>query len=175
MHRFSSVTACKYRRFEETSSEYFQRRKHFFHHDLPLISSAFGELREGEYLLEVSQIRINEPVTLDPDRLVELCVSLGEAGTEALVTETMTQLSIGVTDMENAYRARDLRAIRNCAVKLSKKADHIGLVTFARVCGDVADCAELGISVPLAATLTRLRRLADKTLTAAWDMTGMSL
>jgi hypothetical protein len=47
--------------------------------------------------------------------------------------------------------------------------------TFARVAGDVAECANIGQIIPLTATLERLRRIADKSLNAMCDMQDISV
>jgi len=113
---------------------------------------------------------MREPVRVDPDRLVELCVSLGEVRAEALITTTMEALAKGIVEVEEAYVKQDLDHMSQRAFMLIDVANQIGMTTFACVADDVATCGRNREGVPLAATLCRLRRIADRSLSAVWDM-----
>jgi hypothetical protein len=49
-------------------------------------------------------------------------------------------------------------------------ADKIGMVTLARVAQDVGLCAGRSDAAALAATLARLTRIGDRSLSAVWDL-----
>ena len=123
----------------------------------------------------MSQLNFPDRVTLDPDRLVELCVSMGAGGAEGLIAKSMEDLAIGLCDVESAYIAHDWPRIVAEANDLMPIAEHIGMTTFSRVLGDVAECAHTVQPVALAATLERLRRIAEKSLSAVWDMQDTNL
>lgn len=124
---------------------------------------------------EICRLEIHEPVTVDPDRLVELCVSMGELQAEAMITTAIEELARGIVDAEAAYRAQDMAALQGRAAVLARTADHIGMTSFARVAEDVMSCAGACEWIPLSATLTRLRRIADRSLSAVWDMQDISV
>ena len=124
---------------------------------------------------KVARLSVNEVILLDSDKLVDLCATLGEAGAEARVSQTMISLAHGVTGIEDAYVAQDLKLLTKRVEELTALADGIGMSTFVEVAADVIGCAKSAQMVPLAATLTRLMRIADKSISAVWDMENMSL
>ncbi|WP_134014857.1 hypothetical protein [Litoreibacter halocynthiae] len=119
---------------------------------------------------DVLKLEMREPVRVDPDRLVELCVSMGEARAEALITTAMEELARGMVAIEDAYAAQNMDVLTRRADLLVKTAENIGMTTFSRVADDVAACGRLKEGVSLGATLNRLRRIADRSLSAVWDM-----
>ena len=62
--------------------------------------------------------------------------------------------------------------IRNdCSARsLTGIADQIGMNDLSRVAGDVTRCIDARDAVALAATLSRLQRIGERSLTAIWDM-----
>ena len=109
---------------------------------------------------EICELEFREAVTVDPDRLVELCVSMGELQAEGMITTAVEELARGMVDLDAGYSAQNLQVMEQRANVLAKTAQHIGMVTFARVAEDVADCARVGHWLPLAATVMRLRHAA---------------
>ncbi|SHF37779.1 hypothetical protein SAMN05444273_105328 [Litoreibacter ascidiaceicola] len=127
----------------------------------------------GCVMQDVLKLEMREPVRVDPDRLVELCVSMGEARAEALITTAMEELARGMVAIEDAYVAQNMDVLTRRADLLVKTAENIGMTTFSRVADDVAACGRLREGVSLGATLNRLRRIADRSLSAVWDMQNM--
>ena len=123
----------------------------------------------------VRKLLINEVVALDPHKLTELCVRHGEAGAEDIVGNAIEQLSIGLSKVERAYLEQDLNSLAQHASQLLPVADEIGMTTFSNVADDVITCARAAEIMPLAATLSRLIRIADKSLTAVWDMENITI
>jgi len=108
-----------------------------------------------EHVLELTFI---EPVTVDGDRLVELCVGMGEVRAEAMIA-----LSI-----DNLWRGA------NISRGLSQISENLGLGLFARVARDVEACAERMDGPALAGSLCRLMRVADSSLNSIWDLCDIS-
>jgi hypothetical protein len=129
----------------------------------------------GDQMLNVRKLLINEAVALDPHKLTELCVMHGEAGAEAIVGRTIEALSIGLAKVERAYVEQDLKSLADHASTLLPLAEEIGMTTFSNVTDDVITCARAAEIMPLAATLSRLIRIADKSLTAVWDMENITV
>lgn len=119
---------------------------------------------------ELCELELRESVTVDPDRLVELCVSMGELKAEGMITTAVEELARGMVELDSAFLAQDLELMGKRTHVLAQTARHIGMVTFARVAEDVRYCAQVGQWVPLAATVMRLRRIADRSLNAVWEM-----
>ena len=124
-------------------------------------------------LQKVVKLEVGEPVQVDPDRLVELCISMGEMRAEVLITTSMEELAKGMAAVESAYGAQNMDVLTQHASVLVKTAENIGMTTFSRVAGDVATCGRLREGIPLAATLNRLRRIAERSLNAVWDMQNL--
>ncbi|SDW74681.1 hypothetical protein [Litoreibacter albidus] len=124
----------------------------------------------GYSMQDVVKLELREPVRVDPDRLVELCVAMGEMRAEVLITTTMEDLAKGMVEVEDAYLSHDMVTLVHRADALVATANKIGMTTFSRVADDVAVCARDCGGVALAATLNRLRRIADRSLSAVWDM-----
>jgi hypothetical protein len=141
---------------------------------VPMVIPCFeGARKMGCGMKDVVKLVMREPVRVDPDRLVELCVSLGEMRAEALITTAMEELARGMVEVENAYLAQNMDSLIGHADRLVKTSENIGMTTFSRVADDVAACGRLREGTPLAATLNRLRRIADRSLSAVWDMQNL--
>lgn len=54
-------------------------------------------------------------------------------------------------------------------------AEQIGMTALARVAGDVAQTVDAGDTVATGATLSRLIRVGEKSLTVIWDQQDLSL
>ncbi|WP_420541514.1 hypothetical protein [Pseudooceanicola atlanticus] len=112
----------------------------------------------------------DEPVRLDPDRLQELYKQLGEAGAEDVVCRAMEELAVRLSHTERLFRQHKLVEMRKAARSLTGIADQIGMNDLSRVAGDVTRCIDARDAVALAATLSRLLRIGERSLTAIWDM-----
>lgn len=123
----------------------------------------------------VEKIDLSERVILDPDRLVHLCVSLGESVTESLVTASIGDIAKGMQEVEQVHLDHGLPELVNTIGRLGSVARHIGLVSFAQVACDVKECAEADDYVAFSATLARLHRIANKSETALVDLENMLL
>ena len=82
-------------------------------------------------------LRHDEGVRLDPDRLVALYSDLGEAGAEQVVCRAMEELAGRLTEIQRFADDGDIAAMTRSARLLVKVAEQIGMLTFARVAGDV--------------------------------------
>lgn len=116
-----------------------------------------------------------ESVRLDRDRLNELYLQLGEAGAEDVVCRAIEELAVRLAQCERCWRQRQREDLRKHARSLIAIADQIGMCDLARVAGDVTNACDAGDDVAVAATLYRLIRLGDRSLTAVWNLQDLSL
>ena len=65
---------------------------------------------------------------------------------------------------------REIAAIPRLAIEIASLGDGIGLCTLASVARAVARCAETGDGAALGATLARLGRVADRSISEIWDI-----
>ena len=116
-----------------------------------------------------------EGVRLDAARLVTLVSDLGDRGAELVVSQAMEAMALLLADMEEHYCDGETRAICHGARQLAQIAAEVGMTTLARVANDVDLCAGRGDMVAFAATWARLLRIADRSLTAIWDLQGSAM
>jgi len=145
--------------------------------DLRLQHSRLGKgtRKEGNGVNFVSKLRHDENVRLDPDRLVALYAELGEAGAERLIGAAMEELAVRIALVQKAAQAGQVDRLGPAVEKLHELAEQVGMQALARVGQDVLNCAQAGDGAGVAATVARLVRIGDRSLTAVWDLQDMTI
>lgn len=118
---------------------------------------------------QFTRLRPEESVRLERGRLSALYTSVGEVQAEEIICRAMEELAMRLALMERAYAAGEFAALAKGARGLVAIADQVGMTGLVRVAGDVACCAERRDGTALGATLARLMRIGDRSLTAVWD------
>lgn len=121
-------------------------------------------------MLELKHMNIVESVWVDPDRMVELSVALGDAAAESLIMQAMNELADSMSVLEAAYLAKNPERMEREAGKFKELSEHVGMSTMARVAWDVQECLHVNDEVALGATMSRLRRATDRLSTAFWEI-----
>jgi len=124
---------------------------------------------------QVLKIRPSEPVQVNQERLGALYTQLGEANAEDVVCRAMEELALRLAQCDKLYRESKLVDLRKNARSLIAIADQIGMNSLGRVARDVTQCVDDKDEVALAATLSRLIRIGERSLTAIWDHQDLSL
>ncbi|MCF6234293.1 MAG: hypothetical protein L3J36_14510 [Rhodobacteraceae bacterium] len=117
----------------------------------------------------------NETVRLDPDRLGGLYHQLGETGAEDVVCRAIEELAVRLSHCERLWRQQDHAGLRKCTRSLIAIADQIGMTALARVAGDVTYAIDSIDTPAVGATLFRLLRVGERSLTAVWDLQDLSI
>ncbi|QDC08382.1 hypothetical protein FHY55_03600 [Oceanicola sp. D3] len=126
-------------------------------------------------MAHVSVLNVEDDIRLDPERLGTLYYQLGHQGAEDVVCRAMEELAVRLADVDARFREHDWPELARMARGLIAIADQIGMVGLARVAGDVAQAAR-ALDIPaIGATLARLGRIADRSLTEVWDAQDLSL
>lgn len=112
---------------------------------------------------------------LDQDQLSALYLQLGQSGAEDVVCRAIEELAVRLSHCERLWRQQDDPGLRKCARSLIAIAEQIGMNTLARVAGDVTSAADTGDRAATAATLFRLIRIGERSLTAVWDLQDLSV
>lgn len=112
---------------------------------------------------------------MDSDRLNGLYRQMGDKDATDVLCRTVEELAIRLSNCERFWRQRDWAALRKCARSLVAIAEQIGMVALARVAGDVAQSVDAGDAVATGATLWRLIRVGEKSLTVIWDQQDLSI
>jgi hypothetical protein len=123
----------------------------------------------------VLKIGLTETVSVDPDRLGALYAQLGEAGAEDVVCRAMEELALRLSHCGRLHANANWNDLRKCARSLIAISDQIGMHVLARVATDVIQCIDARDTVAIAATLARLVRIGEQSLTAIWDLQDMSI
>jgi len=114
-------------------------------------------------------LEFEEAVTLDPERLARLYADLGDRDADRLICDAMEDLALSLARIGRAYAARDLDAIARLAQDMEWLSARIGLGKLEKVAESVRICAARGDVPGLDATLARLSRVGDRSLSAVWD------
>ena len=117
----------------------------------------------------------SETANLDHDQLGTLYAQLGAVGAEDVLRRAMEELALRLSHSERQFQDDDLEEMRKSTQSLIAIAEQIGMRKLARVAGDVCLVIDADDRVALAATLTRLMRVGEASLTAVWDMQDMSI
>jgi hypothetical protein len=124
---------------------------------------------------EVIRIGLSEQIQLDQGRLGALYSQLGEKGAESVVCRAMEELAARMSQCETFWRANDSEKLRKQAKSLIAIADQIGMDRLAIVAGDVTASIDEKDEVATAATLSRLLRIGERSLSAIWSMEDQSI
>lgn len=116
-----------------------------------------------------------EVVRLNAGRLEELYMQLGEAGAEDVVCRALEELAVRLSHTERCHREGRLADMRKSARGLIAIADQIGMQALSRVAADVTVAADRRDPVAVAATLSRLLRIGDTSLSEVWEMQDLSI
>ncbi|SDX37228.1 hypothetical protein SAMN05444358_10564 [Ruegeria halocynthiae] len=116
-----------------------------------------------------------ESVRLDPDRLSSLYHQLGDTNAQDVLCRTVEELAVRLSNCERFWRKRDWVGLRKCAKSLIAISEQVGMTALARVAGDVAHTVDSGDAVATGATLSRLIRVGERSLTAVWDQQDLSV
>ena len=123
----------------------------------------------------IENLRMDEPVRLDPDRLVVLYAELGQFAAERLIAAAMEDLAVHLVAVQLAARDQRGDLLDRGAAEIARLARQVGMEPVARVAQDLRDCVTREDRVGQAAVLARLVRLAERSLTAVWDYQDMQL
>lgn len=121
----------------------------------------------------IEKLRMDEPVRLDPDRLVALYAQLGQIGAERMIAAAMEDLAEHLVTMQLAAREGKADVLTHASGELARLATQVGMVLLAQVAGDLSACMARHDVAAQAAVLARLVRIAERSLTAVWDLQDM--
>ena len=100
---------------------------------------------------------------------------LGESAAEDVVCRAIEELAIRLTHCERLWRDGNLPGLRKSARSLIAIAEQVGMMSLARVANDVTQSIDIDDRAALGATLFRLIRIGERSLTAVWDLQDLSV
>jgi len=126
-------------------------------------------------MIMLGKLEPTETVRLDNIRLDELYQRLGPISAENVISCAMEELAVRLSRISKAYKAGNLDDVRRIADSLGTIADQVGMPVLGRVAANVADLCLCNDGAALAATMSRLIRLGEKSLMAVWDLQDLSV
>lgn len=120
-------------------------------------------------MANLTVLAVQEPVQVDARRLDEIVDELGETAAHNIICVALEQLAHALAEVRESAMAGDMPQLLSRAELLSRLAWQVGLTSLAGVAVDVARCAEQRDATGLAATLARLMRIGNRSLTEIWD------
>ncbi|MGR3760971.1 hypothetical protein ACUXV3_12695 [Roseobacteraceae bacterium NS-SX3] len=126
-------------------------------------------------MAHILTVNHKENVRLDPGKLSELYSQLGETGAEDVVCRAIEELAVRLSHCERLWRQNDMDNLRKSARSLIAIADQIGMTAMASIARDVTETAASGDQPATAATLFRLLRVGERSLTAVWEQQDLSI
>lgn len=112
---------------------------------------------------------------MDADRLTFIYQSLGDTAADRMLCEAMEELALGLARIGRARAAGDLAMVAALADTLERLGARIGLPKLRIVAISVSDCARRADMAALDATLARLSRVGNSSLSAVWDPRDQSI
>ncbi len=134
-----------------------------------------GAWEKGKRVEQVMVLAPKEIARLDPDRLDALYSQLGPSAAEDVVCRAMEELAVRLSHIERLFRQKSWEEMRKNTRALVAIAEQIGMIGLARVGSHVMHCIDDADLTALAATLSRLARLGEQSLTAIWDLQDLSI
>ncbi|KIN75320.1 hypothetical protein Z945_149 [Sulfitobacter noctilucae] len=126
-------------------------------------------------MMQVLQMKPMENVSVDQDRLGALYSQLGPVGAEDVVCRALEELGMRLSQCSTLFHENDRAGLRKNTRSLIAIADQIGMHALSRVAADVTNCIDHGNTVSVAATLSRLIRIGERSLTAVWDIQDITI
>ncbi len=117
-----------------------------------------------------------ETVRLNQDQLAALYQQLGHTGAEDVVCRAIEELAVRLSHCERLWREKDNAALRKSARSLIAISEQIGMNTLCARRRGMSPVPWLPVIwSPSAATLFRLIRIGERSLTAVWDLQDLSV
>jgi len=123
----------------------------------------------------VVELRQSERILIDAPRLEALFRQMGDRAAEGFVMDSIEDISDRLAEIELATRNSSLEDVPFKAGRVANLCDDIGLISLARVAGDLGAAATRGDLVAYRAVWERLVRIGDRSLAQVWELPGLSL
>lgn len=119
--------------------------------------------------MRVRKLQPLETVGLEFERVEWLLNRYGPEKGEIELGTAMEEMAAIMHEVYVAWERSDAAAVRIHALALQSVADRLGMLQAARVAGDVIAVSSSDDAAALAATVSRLCRVGERSLIAIWD------
>ena len=121
----------------------------------------------------MEHVKLNLPdehSCLEIKPLLSICRNLAVPQAAELLCREMEQLAALLTECQKGYAKSEYSVVRQKLDELEAFSKLIGLPVLERVGRAVQNCIEVYDPVALSATMSRLLRMGEQSLTALWDL-----
>ena len=121
----------------------------------------------------MEHVKLNLPdehSCLEIKPLLSICRNLAVPQAAELLCREMEQLAALLTECQKGYAKSEYSVVRQKLDELEAFSKLIGLPVLESVARDVQNCIEVYDPVALSATMSRLLRMGEQSLTALWDL-----
>jgi len=123
----------------------------------------------------VTVLRHEETVRINPDRLTELFLNLGETAAEEFICRAVEDLAIKISEIKRAASNKQYDLLQLSSEQVAEIATRVGLTSLARVALDVDYCLKIETDTALSAIVARLIRIGEMSLLKVWDERDLSV
>ena len=124
---------------------------------------------------EVVELRLFETVKLNEERLGSLYSQLGEDGAESVMCRAMEELAARMALCQSLWHEGKTAQLRKNARSLIAISEQIGMQRLSQVANDVTRSIDDKDPVAVSATLSRMLRIGERSLSAVWSLQERSL
>ncbi len=119
--------------------------------------------------MNISVLALAEPVRVNGHKVEAIVGELGETGARNVIGLAVEQIAVTLSEIQRSAEAGDQAAVVARTERLARLAWQVGLVTLTGVAIDVGTCAEKRDRPGFAATLARLLRVGNRSVTEIWE------
>ncbi len=119
--------------------------------------------------MNISVLALAEPVRVNEQRVDAMVQELGETGARNVLGLAVEQIAVTLSKIQRMAQAGDQAAVVARTERLARLAWQVGLVTLSGVAIDVGTCVERCDGPGFAATLARLLRVGNRSVTEIWE------
>lgn len=124
--------------------------------------------------MKLARLATHETVSIDHRRLGDIVAELGISGAHNVIGLAVEQIALALVALRDLAVAGDMESAAQQADRLSRLAWQVGFLSLAAVAMDVMATAERHDHPAFAATVARLGRVGNKSLTDVWEMEALS-
>ena len=125
-------------------------------------------------LNNVTVLAQSDAIEIDTNCLGSLYAEMGAARADAVVCTALEDIANGLSLIERSYYRGDAAGVTTAAKTLAGVARKIGLFELAQVASSVVSLTQSSDQTALAASLARLVRMGDRSLTAIWEVQDLN-
>lgn len=111
---------------------------------------------------------------MDVDRIRKLYADLGPTRAEDVICRAIEEMALRLFRSDGLWTVRDIDRLGICLRALITIADEVGMLSITMVARDVQTALLRHDEPAIAATLARLRRVGETSLTNIWDLSNLS-